>query len=44
MFDISNEQTNSKIKVDEDRQFLILQKKGNIGSLGVVDRKLVERE
>ena len=44
IFDISNEQTNSKIKVDEDRQFLMLQKKGSIDPVGVVDRKLVERE
>ena len=43
MFDISHAQADQKIKIDEDREFLIPQKQVHIGSLAVADRKLEER-
>ena len=44
MFNISHVHANQKIKIDEDRQFLMLQKQGRNGSLGAIDKKLVDRE
>ena len=44
MFDLSHAQADQKIKVDEDRELLMLQKQVRIGSLAAVDRKLEERK
>jgi len=44
LFDISHANSDSLIKNDEDKQFLMLQREGRFGSCGPVDKKLAEKE
>jgi len=44
IFDIAHNDALSLTTNEESKQFLILQRKGRIGSLGSVDRKLTQKE
>lgn len=44
LFDMAHNDALKLIDNEEDRQFLILQREGRIGSLGGVDKKLAEKQ